>query len=224
MTRSWNGLLAVGLLGCSHGMLVPASTATVVPGAPRAAFAIAGGVRCSADVGQAGEVGGDLPRGVVPVKVRVVNQSGSPVGLLQQNFALVGSSGRVYRPLPVLPMGGENHQRPPRLLPVYASTKFFVAPRLRDAYPTLEPWSAPLNRDEAAYENRRRRWGKDGPSLEVMRMALPEGVLDDGGIISGFLFFESPLDKEDRVAFHADLGSSDGQTSIASIAIPFQVQ
>jgi hypothetical protein len=217
-------LLAVVAAGCGHGALVPASPASVVPGAPAAAFAVDGGIRCSADVGQADELGEELPAVVVPVKVRIKNDSGTTIQVLQERFTLVGNSGRVYRPIPVLPIDAGDHGRAPAVRPIYASTKFFVAPRLHAVYRTLEPWSAPLQRDDALYERQRRRWGKHGPSLDVMRMALPEGVLDDGGIISGFLFFESPLTREDRVTFHADFGSGDGQSDVASIEIPFRVE
>ena len=58
----------------------------------------------------------------------------------------------------------------------------------------------------------------------VLRAALPEGVLDDGGVVTGYLFFESPLDKESRVTFEATFGGGDGQTTVASIEIPFKVE
>ena len=55
-------------------------------------------------------------------------------------------------------------------------------------------------------------------------MALPDGVLDDGSLISGFLFFESPLGDEERVMFQADFQQGDGSGTVASIEIPFRVR
>jgi len=49
-------------------------------------------------------------------------------------------------------------------------------------------------------------------------------VLENGGILTGFLFFESPLDREDRVTFQADFDAGDGQQKVASIEIPFRVE
>jgi len=212
---------AVGAPGCGPGALVPGPSAKVISGAPMAAFSEAGGVRCSADVGAWPERARRPPNNVVPVKVQVRNQSGKAIRLLAEDFLLVGRSGLIYRPIPVLPLDGENL---PSLKPLYASTKFYVAPRLRQAYPTLEPWSARLQRDEALYDRQFRLWGKVHPTMEMIRMALPEGVLEDGGLISGFLFFESPLGEKERVTFHADFGQDGDSGGVASIEIPFRVR
>ena len=212
----------LGICGCSHAGLVPASSAKVIAGAPKAAFQEAAGVRCSADTVAWPDGAPKPPESVVAVKVRVRNESGKPIRLLAADFVLVGKSGQKYRPIPVLPLGGETL---PRLNPVYASVKFYVAPRFRAAYPTLEPWSAALERDQALYDRQFERWGKGRPTLQMIRMALPEGVLEDGGLISGFLFFESPLDDEDRVNFQADFLPGDGSgNAVASIEIPFRVR
>jgi hypothetical protein len=212
----------LGMCGCSHAVLVPASTAKVIAGAPKAAFQEAAGVRCSADTGAWPDGAPKPPESVVAIKVRVRNESGKAIRLLAEDFVLVGKGGQKYRPIPVLPLDGESL---PRLNPVYASVRFYVAPRFRAAYPTLEPWSAALERDQALYDRQFDRWGKTRPTLQMIRMALPEGVLEDGGLISGFLFFESPLDDEDRVSFQADFSPGDGSAdSVASLEIPFRVR
>lgn len=218
------GLIAVASLsasGCGHGALVPAASAQVIAGAPKAAYSENDGVGCSADVGAWPERARQPPDEVVPVKVRIRNKSGQAIRLLADDFVLVGKSGHRYRPIPVLPVAGGSLSP---VNPIYGSTKFYVAPRFHDAYPTLEPWSARLSRDEAAYERQFRRWGKQRPTTEMIRMALPEGVLADGGLISGFVYFESPLDEEDRVTFQADFEQGEGSGTVASVEIPFRVR
>jgi hypothetical protein len=218
--------------GCGHGALVPAGSATVVPGAPEAAYSVVDGVRCSADVGAWSDGAKPLPDFVVPVKVRIKNASGRPIQVLYEDFVLAGKSGRRYRPLPIVPLDEGEGERPAPIEPIYSSTKFYVGPRLHDVYPTLDAWTADLPRDEALYDKQLRRWGHAPLPREAIRMALPEGVLDDGGTISGFLFFESPLARESRVTFQADFdaatrrptgGDAAGDT-VASIEIPFQVE
>jgi hypothetical protein len=221
LTAAMWPFLFLGLCGCGHGSLVPAPSAKVISGAPNAAFLEIAGVSCSADTGAWPERAAKPPDGVVPVKVRVRNQSGKPIRLLAEDFVLLGKSGQKYRPIPVLPLDAEN---PPRLTPVFASVKFYVAPRFRAAYPTLEPWSSGLERDQALYDRQFDRWGKRRPTLQMIRMALPEGVLEDGGLISGFLYFESPLEDEDRVTFQADFVPGEGSGTVASIEIPFRVR
>lgn len=220
---AWVGLFlpVVTFLGCGHGVLVPAPSAQIISGAPNAAYSAAAGVGCSADVGAWPERAKEVPAQVVPVKIRVRNQSGHAIRLLAEDFTLVGKSGRSYRPVPVLPLAPDDL---PRFNPIYAATKFYVAPIFRNAYPTLEPWSSQLARDDGLYQRQFRRWGKQSPTLEMIRMALPEGVLDDGGVISGFLFFESPLSDEDRVTFQADFEQGDGSGKVASVEIPFRVR
>jgi len=217
-------LAAAFSASCGHGVLAPASSATVVPNAPTAAFSVADGVRCSANVGAWNGREGVLAEFVVPVKVRIKNESGQPIRVLYEQFALLGKKGRSYRPIPVLPVDDEVRKRVEPMRPMYASTGFFVAPRFHDVYATLDPWSAPLQRDEALHAELFHRWGKRPPDRQMMREALPEGVLENGGIVTGFLFFESPLDREDRVTFQADFDAGDGQRKVASIDIPFRVE
>ena len=213
---------ALLMAGCGHGKLVPGPSATIVPGAPGAAYRIVDGVRCSADVEAWVGRPGALPASVTPVKVRIVNSSGSSIRLLYQDFALVGKNGRKYLPVPVLSM--EPDENAPRLDPVYASTKFFVAPRFKDVYQALEAWPQPLGRDDDLYQTQYRLWGKQHPSLEVLRMGMPEGVLADGGVISGFLYFENPVGNEDHLTFEAEFDATDGHATVSSVQIPFRVQ
>jgi hypothetical protein len=215
---------AASLASCGHGALAPASSARVVADAPTAAFSVAEGIRCSANVGAWNGREGELPRFVVPVKVRIKNDSGKPIRVLYEEFALLGKKGRSYRPIPVLPIDDQARKAVQPMSPMYASTGFFVAPRFHDVYATLDPWSVPLQRDEARYGELFSRWGKHPPDRQTLREALPEGVLENGGILTGFLFFESPLDREDRVTFQADFDAGDGQQKVASIEIPFRVE
>jgi hypothetical protein len=54
-------------------------------------------------------------------------------------------------------------------------------------------------------------------------MGLPEGVLGDGGVVSGFLYFENPR-HEDRVTFEAEFDKSNGQDTVAAVKIPFLIE
>jgi hypothetical protein len=199
---------------------MPAPSASHVPGAPGAAFVAAGGVGCSADA-QAWRIGtGDLPDSVTPVKVRVANSSGRPIRLLYQDFALVGKGGHKYLPIPVLPL--EPDLQSTRLDPLAATTHFFVAERFHDVYQAVDAWPQPLPRDDDLYETQYRRWGRR-PSSEVVEAGMPEGVLGDGGVVTGFIFFERPV-HEDDVTFEAQFDDSDGQDTVALVKIPFRVQ
>jgi hypothetical protein len=213
--------IALACTACGHTKLVPAPSAEVGPGAS-AALSNAGGVRCTAEVDAWAGRPGVLPDFVTPVKVHVLNNSGKPIRLLYEGFVLVGTSGRKYRPIPVVPIDPDPKSAP--VNPTYTSWNFFVAPRIHAAYRTMQPWPRPLLRNQNFYERQYHRWGQRRPPMEMIQMALPEGVLREGGVISGFLFFENPIDLEDRVVFQAEFDESDSPETVASMKIPFSVE
>jgi hypothetical protein len=213
--------IALAFAACGHTKLVPVASAESAEGAS-AASSLADGVRCTADV-DAWEGGpGALPDLVTPVKVHILNNSGRPIRLLYEDFVLVGKSGRRYRPIPVVPIDPDPKRVP--VSPTYPSWNFFVAPRVHAAYRTMQAWPRPLRRDQPFYEHQYRLWGQSRPSLDVIRTALPEGVLREGGVVSGFLFFENPIDREDRVVFEARFDESDSPQTVASMKIPFTIE
>jgi hypothetical protein len=210
---------ALAAAGCGHGRMLPAESANMVPGAPNFAASEVDGVRIAAG----GEWEGrpkNLSDHLTPLKVRIINRSGKAVRVLYEDFVLAGARGRKYRPLPVVPI---EHSARERLRPSFAAQKFFVGPRYRDVYPSLPAWERQIPRDEEFYQRQYDRWSSDLPTREMKRMALPEGVLADGGQITGFVFFEDAASRESKVTFRADLaGDEDGET-VASIEIPFQI-
>ena len=49
-------------------------------------------------------------------------------------------------------------------------------------------------------------------------------MLDNGGIISGYLYFEAAARKEERLNFRFEASESDREERVALIRIPFRVQ
>jgi hypothetical protein len=216
--------LVLGSLSCGHGRMLPAPEAERVPGAPASAVAEEGGLRISASGDDWQGRPKDLPRRLTPVKVRIANHSGRPVRILYQDFELAGAKGRVYRPLPVVPLDHASDGEPEVVLqPMFGAANFFVGPRYRDVYPSLPAWSRPLPRDSDFYERQFGRWAKNLPTEEMQRMALPEGVLEDGGRIAGFIYFEEATGRERHLVLRANLEpEAEGET--AAIEIPFRVE
>jgi hypothetical protein len=211
-----------GVAGCGHGRLVPADAANLVPGTDAAAVAIVDGLRCTAESAAWEGKPDELPSSVAPIKVRIRNDSDRPVRVRYQDFALLGASGRRYRPLPLVP---REHDGDLTISPLHAADKFFVAPLLHDVYPELLPWSNPLPRDEALYDQDYAKWGHVRPDRHVLREGMPEGMLDAGGSVTGFLYFENPTQREGRATFEAELArGGDDAGQITTIKIPFRVE
>lgn len=215
-------VLGLGGLGCAQGQLLPAKSAHAIPDLPGAAAAEDSGVRVAAEANEWSAAPEDLPERLTPIKVRLINHSGHPIEVLYQQFALVGAHGHRYQPLPPAPIGEGERTR--AIHPVYSAENFFVAPRLHDVYPSLDPWSAPLARDDDFYTRQYQRWQDDLPSRPMRRMALPEGVLADGGEISGFLYFENATRKEKKVTFQAEIDQPPQGDQLTELEIPFVVR
>jgi hypothetical protein len=228
LTVAVRSLLPVTILtalSCADTRMVPATSAHIVPGAPETAAAEIAGLRISADGDDWTSAPTDLSKHLTPLKVRIVNHSGSPALITYGQFTLVDSRGHVYRAIPLLPLD----HRPPldgaeAIHPVYAASRFFVAPRFHDVYPTLDPWTRPLNLDDGFADELYRLWGGDLPTRTIRRLGLPEGVLADGGEISGFVYFENATRHEGRVTFRANIGDERNGAPLAEIKIPFRVQ
>ncbi|HEX3904235.1 MAG TPA: hypothetical protein VH853_15460 [Polyangia bacterium] len=217
--------LCLAGLSCAEGRMLPAASAHTVPGAPAAGAEEVEGVRVSAEGDDWDAAPVDLSTRFTPVKVRIVNHSGAPARIEYQEFTLVGGHGHVYRAIPVVPL---DHPTPVdgdgTINPIYAGSNFFVAPRYHDVYPTFAAWPHPLVRDDAPSDGRGQRWGGGLPTRAMRRMGLPEGVLADGGEISGFLYFEDATKRESRLTFRAEIDDEQQGDQLAEIKIPFRVQ
>jgi hypothetical protein len=196
-----------------------------VPEAPDVVVAADAGVRVVASLNDWRGAPQALPEEVTPIKIRVVNHGTRPVSILHEHFVLEGRGGRRYRVIPAVPLAHATllaGMGP--IEPLYASSNFEVAGRYHDIYPTLEPWPAPLSRDDRITEETDVRWKGEAPGREVCRMELPEGVLAPAGEITGYLYFEDPTRTEKILTLDADLVSDEGRDTVASIKIPLQVQ
>jgi hypothetical protein len=212
--------------------MLPAPDAEKVPGAPTSAVSEEGGVRLSASGHDWKGQPADLPKQLTPVKVRIANNSGRPVRVLYEGFELAGAKGRVYRALPVVPLRDRGEADDGVVQPMYGAANFFVGPRLRKVYPSLPAWSRPLPRDSELYERQYDRWKKGLPTEEMQRMAVPEGVLADGGRVAGFIYFEEATRRERALVLRATMvpellpnsGGEGDNAAPASIEIPFVIR
>jgi len=164
----------------------------------------------------------NLGADVTPIEVRIENASGKPIRVLYERFALVAGDGRTFYPLPLLPLAAGTAKMP-AVQPAYADDHFFVAPRLRTAYVTLPVWGHTLPQDESLYRLDYQKWNQHLPTPNIIDEGLPEGVLANGGTVSGFLYFDGEARGEHDLVFQADVEDSDGDARVALITIPFRL-
>jgi len=57
----------------------------------------------------------------------------------------------------------------------------------------------------------------------MLQAALPEGVLDTGGHVAGFIYFQKLPQGTERIQFRARMIDAETEQTVASLDIPFVV-
>ena len=89
-------------------------------------------------------------------------------------------------------------------------------------YPGLERWPGMFAYDPLYYDTMYSRWPERLPTQDMLSEALPEGAVQDGGSVSGFVYFQSVTSRESAVQFQMNLVDASDGTAFGVIAIPFQ--
>ncbi|MDT0631680.1 hypothetical protein RQM47_02885 [Rubrivirga sp. S365] len=222
-----SALLATGC-AATGTQLEPAPAAETV--APETAVEVVDGVRMTAETG-AWDGLARVKTEVTPLRVTIENGSRLPVRLRYDDFTLVSPQGGRYAALP--PYGIEGDVADPVLVDAYAPVTapgfaysgFTVAPYYASVYPTLTPYAGSFGYDPLYYNRYYTAYREIAlPTEEMVREALPEGVIDPGGRVSGFLYFERVPPSAPRVRFRADLVDARTGETFGEISIPFVVE
>jgi hypothetical protein len=166
--------------------------------------------------------------GLIPVRVRIDNRSGSPLAVRTSDFALAGSSGQRYPallpediaavlpPLPPLVVAPTRMSRAgdqPIVATTPAAGGVLPQPALSSfetSFPNNWAYLKTYHGDEA------------GRLARVRAELLPERTLASGQSASGLLYFPNLAGRERAVALRADFIESDG-TAVARALIPMRV-
>jgi hypothetical protein len=215
-----SAVIALSLTGCASRQLVPAPEARLMPGRHDTAVAEAGGVRTTVQSQAWSGSPASLPQQITPLKVTVVNDSSRPVRINYDDFTLTGSSGFTYSALPPYEITGSVRERV--MVPHFAYSGFFVAPYYRPFYPGVPVWAASPWRYDRYYYNRTwAEWPVQLPTRDMREKAIPAGVLQPGGRVSGFLYFPRLPGETTTVTFKQSLVDSNSQKAIAEVEVPF---
>jgi hypothetical protein len=221
-------LTMAGAVGCAHrAVLRPAPQANAVAGLARAAVSTIDGVRVTAQA-DAWPGDPDITRYVTPIKLRVRNGGKVPLLLRYQDFAVVAEDGTRHAALPPYELTGAV-ERPalglgfdPIESPLFYHRGFLVAPYYAPVYPGLELYDRPFYYDPLYFDHYFGLWIEYPlPTPEMLAQALPEGIIETGGEVAGFLYFERVRPREKRVRFRADLTNARNGREFGEVSIPF---
>jgi hypothetical protein len=199
-------LLAVLGLACAHAhQLVPAAGAPREPGNPRVAAETVEGVRLRVDSSAWRE--GYVRDALSPLQVSIDNGSDRPLRIAYTQFTLSVGKGFRLQALPPFQVAIQN--------------------ATATAVPYC-PWVGFWTWDGRFYDpGYCAGWGSAWPAAlpdqTVLRHALPEGIVDPGGRVSGFLYFPDQPEGE-AVTFVASLVDATTSQVFGTIEIPFRVK
>lgn len=218
-------LLVMLAYGCaSEPQLRPAKEANLAKGVDDGAVASEAGVSLEAQVNAWRWTPEHLNEELTPVLVRIENNSDVPLRVRYEEFQLVTTRGIVYAALPPFDIRGKVTERIDTY--AYPASGFFVAPHLHGYYSGLGAYDSPFFYDTyystyypvyAQYEL---------PTGEMLVRALPEGVIEPGGRIAGFIYFadiESIEPIPGKVKLRYVLVDAESRERFGVIEIPFDV-
>lgn len=217
-----SGLLVFAAGGCATAPeLVPAPSAQMVPEGPgRGAMDAVQGVRVIARSDAWSGFPDHLDR-VTPILVTIDNQSKVPLRIRYNEFALVDQqSGARYNAIPPFSIEGTESE------PIDATdfSGFRIAPYHARYYPGLVPYDGLFPFDQFYYDSYYPAWvDVELPTGDMIQKALPEGVIEPGGRISGFVYFENVHGHPGQVEFMEEVVNAANGERLGMIDIPFSV-
>ncbi len=138
----------------------------------------------------------EVTKHVTPIRLVVENHSATGVRLLYEDFVIITDTGDQFAALPPHAVDGEvskrvlvENYRPPHAL--FHHNDFYLAPPYVKIYPHLSLYPNHLPHDQTYYPEHFSYWDDMPlPTPEMLDRALPEGVLESGGQVDGFVYFE----------------------------------
>ena len=164
---------------------------------------------------------------VIPLLVTIENTSSSPIRVRYREFRLVPPGGMTRMALPPFQIQGTETVGTTGAVPgpyPFAIDRFWIAPHLAPYYPYLDPFAGPFAYDPWFYSTYYPAFREVPlPTAQMVGKALPEGVLEAGGKIQGFLYFEDGDPKGDMATFEMDVVSAATQQTLATARIPLEI-
>jgi hypothetical protein len=216
MMRSTATLLSLfALEACVHQkVLEPAAGVPVASGRRDVAEAATAGVTVMAT----GDSWKGDPPGLgslfTPVGVTIENHSGKALRVTYRDFSLSGASGFHYAAIRPIRARGT--------LSAPGTTSAASQPTYADVYPAVDDWPGPVVYAPYQSHGFDAIWPERLPTQDMLAKAIPEGALQEGGKVSGFVYFQSVTGREPAVEFEMTLANATDGQAFGRIGIPFR--
>ena len=214
--------VVVGACHRTQAILSPAPNATVVGGPGRGAVAEVAGLRVEAHAGAWQWGPSDLETKVTPILLDLKNNSSSPVTIRYNQVTLTDAMGHHFAAMPPYNIEGTVSEQYMVENPYYAYDRFTVAPYLSRWYPRFSRYAGTFAYDPTYYSPYITEYQRVNlPTVDMVQRALPEGVLEPGGHLSGFVYFQ-PLDRDAQtVTLAVRVTDARNNAPMGNVRIPF---
>jgi hypothetical protein len=202
--------------------LLPAGNARFSSDDPRLGIARESGVVMTVRAGGWTADPPNLSATVLPVHVTLENRGTHPLRVSHQEFRFRGLS-LDYLPLPPRKLVGREVEvkTDPMLVPQTPGPGFHAAPGRIPPLPGFDPWRLPWQDDQYFYSRQYAKWTVALPTVDMIRLSLPEGVLDPGAQVDGYLYFERLNEAVREPRFVFDLVDARSGLTFGTIQVPF---
>jgi len=199
--KIWDSLVAFVVVSafwlpaCVHTYrLVPGPGATPAQGTAPAASNHDKGVRITASAQAWNGNPATLTDFVLPIWVQIENKSGKDLWISYSRLQMLGpeGSGVTLRAIPPFKVSGKTIVATTAANPAIEAVGFHVAPYLGPSYTGFgDPWRGiGFATDFEYYVDQASYWEEYLPTPDMIRWAMPEGAVSNGGKVAGFLYFQ----------------------------------
>ncbi|MCC7499893.1 MAG: hypothetical protein IT160_20095 [Bryobacterales bacterium] len=208
--------------GCSRGYFAPAPAShRLFAGDDSARAAISGVViTARADVWRGDPP--DLPSRITPIRLDLTNLSTHPISLRYRDFRITSRYGLRSQALPPFRIHVATGPAAARsIVPDFSYSGFAVYPRYDVYKAAIHPWRDDWGWNRNSYRGLYAGWGDHLPTADMLRRAIPEGVLEPNGHIRGFLYFQHVPASARAPELDQSLVDAVTHHQFAAIEIPF---
>lgn len=173
----------------------------------------------------------DITTEVTPVRMTIDNGSDVPLRFRYSEIALVAPGGEEFEAIPPYYVEGTVADEvtaeitTPVSSPAFIYDGFLLAPYYSVAYPGLVVYTDPFAFDPLYYDQHFTYWEQFTlPTETMLQFAIPEGVIQPGGSIEGWIYFEHVDDDLAMVTLEAELVNAETEQTFGEIEVPYRVE
>jgi hypothetical protein len=207
-------LAKCGWIASAASLSMACAAAPAAPQRPDVADADLAGVRIFVSASSWQGDPPNLSELYTPVLLRVENHSGKAVRIAYRDMRLHGSRGARYRVVTPQQFSGG-------IVPAsYSSFEPEIGPRFDHDRFSADPEFS--YREDSIPRDDGQRWHREPwATPDMIAEALPEGAVDDGGRVSGFVYFPALGGGESADRFVMRVADADGGSDLGLVSIPF---